>query len=135
MFKSILVPVALDHTRNVNAALDIARRLLEEGGTIIALNVIEAIPGYAAVHLPANYQEKGRSEARAALQAELGEASDIKLDVVTGHAGRTILNYAEQHDCQCIVVASHRPGLQDYFLGSTAAWVVRHAGCSVHVVR
>ena len=34
-----------------------------------------------------------------------------------------------------IIVASHRPGLQDYFLGSTAAKVVRHAKCSVLVIR
>ena len=34
-----------------------------------------------------------------------------------------------------LIIASHRPGLQDYFLGSTAAHVVRHAACSVHVIR
>ena len=32
-------------------------------------------------------------------------------------------------------IASHQPGLQDYFLGSTAAKVVRHATCSVLVMR
>ena len=34
-----------------------------------------------------------------------------------------------------IIIASHKPGFQDYFLGSTAAKVVRHAPCSVLVVR
>ena len=38
-------------------------------------------------------------------------------------------------DTDCVVIASHRPGLQDYLLGSTAARVVRHAACSVHVLR
>jgi universal stress protein F len=33
------------------------------------------------------------------------------------------------------VIASHRPGIQDYFLGSTASRVVRHANCTVHVMR
>ena len=55
--------------------------------------------------------------------------------MVTGHAARTILDYAEQMKADCIVIASHDPGIQDYFLGSTAARVVRHAHCSVHVVR
>jgi len=35
----------------------------------------------------------------------------------------------------CIVIGSHKPGLRDYLLGSTAAKVVRHAACAVHVKR
>jgi len=42
---------------------------------------------------------------------------------------------AKEKDVDLIIIASHRPGLQDYFLGSTAAKVVRHATCSVLVVR
>jgi universal stress protein F len=55
--------------------------------------------------------------------------------LVWGHSGRTILDWAEANAVDCIVIASHRPGLQDYLLGSTAGRVVRHARCSVHVVR
>lgn len=135
MYKNILVPMALEHNRDIGAAMDIARRLLDEGGKITALHVIEAIPGYAAVHLPDNYLEKRQSEAMASLKAELGGVGDVAAEVVTGHAGRTIEDYAEQHDNDCIVVASHQPGIQDFFLGSTAAWVVRHSRCSVHVIR
>ncbi len=35
----------------------------------------------------------------------------------------------------CIIVASHKPNVGDYLLGTTAARVVRHATCSVFVVR
>ena len=42
---------------------------------------------------------------------------------------------AEDDKVDLIIIASHKPGLQDYFLGSTAARVVRHASCSVLVVR
>ena len=135
MYKNILVPMALDHEHKVGGAIDIARKLLDEGGKIIALHVIEAIPQYAAVHLPDNFQEKRHAEAMASLKAELGGAPEVTTVVVTGHAGRTINDYAEQHDCDCIIVASHRPGFKDHFLGSTAAWVVRHSECSVHVIR
>ncbi len=55
--------------------------------------------------------------------------------LVEGHSGTTILEWAEANGVDCIVVASHRPGLTDYLLGSTAGRVVRHAACSVHVVR
>ncbi len=135
MYKNILVPMALDHNRDVGAALDIARKLLDDDGQITALHIIEAIPGYAAVHLPDNYQKTRQSEVMASLKAELGGVSDVKAAVVIGHAGRTILDFAEEHDSGCIIMASHRPGFQDHFLGSTAAWVVRHATCSVHVIR
>ncbi|MBT8474881.1 MAG: universal stress protein, partial [Alphaproteobacteria bacterium] len=47
----------------------------------------------------------------------------------------TITEYADSHGCDCIIIMSHQPGLQDYFLGSTAARVVRHAHCAVHVMR
>ncbi len=135
MYKNILVPVALDHEHDVGASMDIARKLLDEGGKVIAVHVIEAIPQFAAVHLPGNFQEKRHSESMASLKAELGGGSDVTADVVTGHAGRTIIDYAQQHGCDCVIVASHRPGFKDHFLGSTAAWVVRHSKCSVHVIR
>ena len=135
MYKNILVPVVLDHEHDAGAAMKIAHKLLDEGGKILALHVIEEIPQYAAVHLPEDYREKRYSEAMASLKAELGGVRDVTMEVVFGHAGRTIHDYAEQHDVDCIVIASHRPGFKDHFLGSTAAWVVRHSTCSVHVVR
>ena len=55
--------------------------------------------------------------------------------VIVGHSANGILDYAEKNEIDCIIVASHRPGYQDYFLGSTAARVVRHATCAVHVLR
>ena len=46
-----------------------------------------------------------------------------------------ILEYAKKIEADLIVIASHRPDLLDYFLGSTAARVVRHAECAVLVDR
>ena len=135
MYKNILVPIALNHGAKTAEALDVARKLLADGGTMTALTVMEAIPPYVAQYLPDEQEAKAHSEVHAALVAELGGVEDAKVDVVTGHAGRTILEYAEEHGADLIVIASHRPGLQDYFLGSTAARVVRHAPCAVHVVR
>jgi nucleotide-binding universal stress UspA family protein len=55
--------------------------------------------------------------------------------VRAGHPGNQILDLAEETNADLIIVASHRPGLQDYFIGSTAGRVVRHANCSVLVTR
>lgn len=135
MYKNILVPVALDHGPHTGEALSIAAQLLSDGGRITALNVLEAVPSYVTQYLPEGQEQKTRDAALTALKAELGGVANVTPVVVTGHAGRTIVEFAQEHGIDCIVIASHRPGLQDYFLGSTAARVVRHAPCAVHVVR
>lgn len=135
MYKNILVPVALDHERDVAAALDIARTLAAEGATITALTVVEAVPAYVLAEIPDNAISNNTTAATDALKEKIGAADGVNAVAVSGHSARTILDYAEGHGVDCIVIASHRPGLQDYFLGSTAARVVRHAPCAVHVVR
>jgi universal stress protein F len=135
MYENILVAVALDHSPHANDALKVARALLTQGGKITALHVIEEIPAYVAAEVPAEILSDRKPAAEAELNAELGGVSDVKPVVVYGHAGRTIISFAEEHGIDCVVIASHRPGLQDYFLGSTAQRVVRHATCAVHVLR
>ncbi len=61
------------------------------------------------------------------------EGVDAK--IIEGHSARTIIDYADTNKVDCIVIGSHRPDLRDYFLGSTASRVVRHAKCAVHVYR
>jgi nucleotide-binding universal stress UspA family protein len=100
------------------------------------LNVVEEIPNWAAVELPAGLLEKSRESSQSELEA-IATATGMKMEVEvrTGHSYNTILEVAEEKNADLIIIASHRPGLRDYFLGSTAAKVVRHANCSVLVVR
>lgn len=135
MYNNILVAIALDHSPNTNKAIEVARLLAGDGATITALNVMEEIPTYVANQIPQELLSDRRQEAEAALKAELGGVTDVKPVVIGGHAGRTIVDYAANGDFDCVVISSHRPGLQDYFLGSTAQRVVRHAACAVHVLR
>ena len=46
-----------------------------------------------------------------------------------------LLREACQWGADLIVVGSHRPVMSDYLLGSNAKTIVRHAQCSVLVVR
>ena len=135
MYKNILVPIALDHERDTATALDVARCLASAGGKITALKVIEEVPAYVASYLPEGHGEALLDEVRTELRAELGGVQDVQPVVVTGHAGQRIVDYAQAYEVDCIVIASHRPGLQDYLIGSTAGRVVRHATCAVHVIR
>ncbi|MDQ2091667.1 universal stress protein [Marimonas arenosa] len=135
MYKNILVPIAADHDPHTGAALNIARALADEGAKITALTVVEQMPGYILNQLPEGQMETTKAEVEAGLKADLGGVADVKAVVVEGHSARTILDYAEEQGIDCIVMASHRPDITDYFLGSTAARVVRHAKCAVHVMR
>lgn len=135
MYKNILVPIAADHDPNFDAVLNIARTLADDGAKITVLTVVEALPGYVTAELPEGQMEKTRAEVAAGLKEDLSGADDVTIEVVSGHSARTILDWAEAKGVDCIVIASHQPGLSDFFLGSTAARVVRHASCAVHVMR
>jgi len=135
MYKNILVPIALDHRPTIKDALDAANLLLSDGGAITALNVREVTPSYVEQYLPEGHAEQAVKELSVMMKSELADAPHVKPVVISGHAAQSILDYANAHEIDCIVLASHDPGLQDYFLGSTAGRVVRHAHCAVHVVR
>ena len=52
-----------------------------------------------------------------------------------GNAYEEILRVSEDTSCDLIVLGAHRPRMEDYLLGPNAARVVRHAKCSVLIVR
>lgn len=136
MYNTILVPIDMAHAEKGKSTIEIARKLSGEDTQILLLHVIEDIPNWVAAEMPAGILEKSRQSMQEELQA-IANASSIKADVLirSGHPYRTILDKADEEEVDLIIVASHKPGLQDYFLGSTAAKVVRHAKCSVLVVR
>lgn len=136
MFDTILVPIDMAHVIEGKANIDIAAQQASSGAKIILLNVVEDIPNWAAVELPSNLIEESVHRAQTELQA-IANATGMQMDVEvrSGHSYKTILEVAKEKQVDLIIIASHRPGLQDYFLGSTAAKVVRHAACSVLVMR
>ena len=76
------------------------------------------------------------SEELEALAAKgVPEGVSSKIHVVYGGIYEQIIETADSIGVDLIVVASNRPELKDYLLGPNAARVVRHANCSVLVVR
>ena len=136
MYSNILVPVALDADHNHNEAIAVAKDLLADGGRMTLLHVMEQIPNYAIAHFPPDVLIAGKQSLKERMQALQESAPDAAESVVIeGPAGASIVDYAEEKSVDCIVMRSHTPELADYLLGSTAGRVVRHAPCSVHVVR
>lgn len=135
MPKHILIPVALDQEDLVPRKLALARALLEPGGRITLLTVLEDVPGFVAEFVDLKPENHLTRRIKEKLDAVAGGASDIATDVVKGKAGVQIPRYAEAQGADLIIVGSHHPKAQDYFLGSTAARVARRATCSVHILR
>ncbi len=79
--------------------------------------------------------ERSHDQADKALKQSAAALPGARTHLVHGHPGRFIVDYAKEHGIDCIITASHRPGIEDYFLGSTAARVVRHAQCAMHAIR
>ena len=61
--------------------------------------------------------------------------ADVQIEVGNGSVWRGIVEIASQAEADLIILASHRPAMKDYLLGANAVSVVRHAPCSVMVVR
>ena len=135
MYTRILVPVSFEGGRDAQGAMEIAKALRAPGGQITCLHVMEHLPTYATEFVPVDHMTKAREEVSTGLSALIEDVEDAATVVVDGQAARKILDFADDNDCDLILIASHQPGMSDYLLGSTAARVVRHAGCSVHVLR
>jgi len=136
MYKSILLPIDLSEMERGKMMIEVSQKLAAEDTRIRLLNVVADIPAYVAAQLPDEVIKTAMRTARETLEA-LITAAGIKADaeVRSGNPGPTILTSADECGADLIIVGSHKPGLQDYFLGSTAARVVRHAQCSVLVMR
>lgn len=136
MFKKIIVAVDMAQVDKGLKILKKAEALADEGGEIVLVNVLEDIPGYLAIDLPGHIIEKNRQAALETLDRLRDEVKvRTRAELRTGQAASNILAAAEDHDADLIMVASHRPDLSNYLIGSTADRVVRHADISVLVDR
>lgn len=135
MYKNILVPVVLGDGQDNKKSLEAARLLADADADVILLHVREPIPAFVAAEIPEDVLAATQREFQEDIERAAAEYPGAKPVLISGHAGRGIVEYADANDIDCIILASHRPGLQNLLLGSTANRVVHHATCSVHVIR
>jgi nucleotide-binding universal stress UspA family protein len=140
MFKRIVVPIDLAEIELAQPAIAQAVELVEASGGVLRLvNVQPLLPATFMDYVPADFDAAQEERAAKALD-EL--AAGVKLPqervshvVRVGGAYHEILAEARTWSADLIVVGSHRPVMSDYLLGSNAKTIVRHAHCSVLVVR
>ncbi|AXI48991.1 universal stress protein [Sulfitobacter sp. SK012] len=135
MYENILVPVLVDNEHDTHASLQAAKTLASDRAKFTIVHVMEPIPSFVLAEIPADALNRTHTEIEDAMSRMAQSLEDCETKLISGHAGRAIVDYAHDNGVDCIVVASHSPRVSDFILGSTAAWVVRNANCSVHVVR
>jgi nucleotide-binding universal stress UspA family protein len=89
--------------------------------------------------VPASFEADQQEQAEAKL-AEVAAGVPLPAERVSavvrlGSVYGEILNEAEKTGTDLVVIGSHRPSMATYLLGSNATAIVRHARCSVLVVR
>jgi len=136
MHKTILVPVDPADTDRAAPMLAAARQIGGEDTRIVLMSVVQDIPTYVATELPGGVTDKAKQRTQETLR-EIAAREGVNAEIVvrSGQASAGILGTAKEKQADVIVIASHHPGLTDYLLGSTAHRIVRHAPCSVYVLR
>jgi universal stress protein F len=149
MTTSILAPVDLADTATAQIVLTAA--LDQAVGAKAKLTVMTVVPDFVG-GLDYRYAIRGETggsadyDVREIVAEALARLNDIvstrapegmTIDTVTRHGTvyEQILRVAEDIGADQIVIGAHRPQLSDYLLGPNTARVVRHAKCSVNVVR
>jgi nucleotide-binding universal stress UspA family protein len=140
----ILVPT--DFSETADAALAYAKNLATHLNASLCLVHVFQDPSTPAsfanelyVPPPPDLRERAIADARANLLKRLNpdeQRSAGTWAIVEGLTAREIVNYAEEHAIDLIVMGTHgHRGVAHLFLGSVAEHVVRTAGCPVLTVR
>ena len=140
MYKNILLTVDLSDDGSWSKAAPTAVEMCKAfGSKLHLLTVIPDMMPLVEEYFPENYEAE-MAKGAAAKIADFANSqfpSDLtpNVHVGSGPIYKEILRVAEEANADLIIMASHRPELSDYLLGPNAARVVRHANCSVMVVR
>jgi nucleotide-binding universal stress UspA family protein len=132
--RTILVPH--DFSEHADHALHHAQELAQlYDADILPVHVIEELT------VPVVYEveptEVDTERVRERTTSALREATNVRdVRVVSGHAGRRLVEVAEEEDVDLVVLATHgRTGLSRMLLGSVAETVIRRAPCPVFTVK
>ena len=140
MYKRIVLAVDLYEPAPSPKGLTQAVEMAKTGdGELRLVNVQPVMPATFMEYVPVDFDVEQAKRSKEALDAILGSidvpAERKSAATRAGGIYHELLQEASEWDADLIVVGSHRPVMSDYLLGSNAKTIVRHAQCSVLVVR
>lgn len=141
MFKNILLPIDLGEETSWQKPLAVAIDMCRKNDAV--LRVMTVVPDFGmnivAQYFPKGYEkevaQKTLAQIKDFVREHVPDDITVKHAVGEGSIYESILSVARQTKADLIIMESLRPELKDYLLGPNAARVVRHAECSVLVVR
>lgn len=140
MFKTILVPVDLSEVEAAQPAIDKGAALAAiSDGTLRLIYVRFIVPVTYMEFMPPAFDDEQQADAEKKL-ADIAATVKLPSDRVSavvrfGSIYNEVLDEAEKTGADLVVIGSHRPTMATFLLGSNASTIVRHAKCSVLVVR
>lgn len=143
MTNPVLCAVDVSNGQEDLKIIQAAARLADLDG--VGLDVVAVVPDFGMSTVGSFFGKDHHDKMVAEAKLHLNELVVAALDedrnkkvrhvIATGRAYEEVLKLAEKSKPSLIVVGSHKADLTDYLLGPNAARVVRHAKCSVYVVR
>lgn len=138
-FQKIIV--GLDGSPMSREALLVGLDVADPHATVIVASVEESLPQYAALRAEVD-EDRLAADAfftrlhQEAAEIARGRGQSIEARIVRGHAAKMLVELAGSEGADLLVIGqSGHSGVWGTFLGTTADKVVRHAPCSVLVVR
>ncbi|MDX1810290.1 MAG: universal stress protein [Sulfurospirillaceae bacterium] len=141
MFKNILIPIHLEYKKNHKKLLTGALEVLsKEEGKMVMLNVEENSAHSGVSPLFDEKNERDYEQSALSQLQEIAQNYKLPMDRLSfvinhGAVHQEILQEAHRMNADAIVMMATKPGLGSYFISSTAERVMRHAKCSVFVIR
>lgn len=133
----VIVPI--DFSADSFAALDPALSFVDRPDQVHALHVLYPLPVAEPGLLWETLDQSQRQQkAYQALESNLKfpPYQGIQSAIAIGDPSSEIIDYAQTHEADLIVMPSHgRTGISRFLLGSVAERVVRYAHCPVLVLR
>ena len=147
MARLFLSPIDLTHRSSYVSVLPVAAREAQLHGA--ELCVMTVVPdtttgmdwryamreGGGTAPSPKELCRQAQTRLTQVVDEHVPDEVPTKLLVRYGTIYKEILEAAEELGAEWIILAAYRPSLKDFLLGTNAARVVRHAQCSVTVVR
>lgn len=144
MSHTILVPIDISETNLTNQVIPhVEAQAKIDDAKVHFLTVIPSVPYYAALGLAYSAELPDKDNLKGDALAKLNEIvkqfnlpdDRTETHVIYGSPKDQILKFADDVHADLLIIASHRPDITTYLLGSNASAVVRHAKCPVLVVR
>jgi nucleotide-binding universal stress UspA family protein len=140
MFRKILVPIDTTQPAIAEPGVQFAAQLAALSNAAVRLiYVLPPVPAHLRELVPETVAA-AREEADRATLLDMAKKANVPMDYFSialraGAVAEEVLAEAEYWGAHLIVIGAHNPSARTFLLGSNAEKILRHANCSVMVVR